>query len=92
MLRIPFVGGRPFNDGDRAETAPVAIVSDSMAKRFWPDRDPVGRRLRIGTGPWLTVVGVSGDVIHDWFARLSARPAFERAFAGGFGEAASAPS
>ena len=34
-----------------------------------PDADPIGKRIKTGTGPWLTVVGVSGDVIHDWFGR-----------------------
>jgi len=54
----------------------VAIVSESMAAKYWPGEDPIGRRLRVrygplrGTaGPWLTVVGVSGDIIQDWFNR-----------------------
>ena len=45
------------------------IISDSMARKFWPNEEPIGRRLRVVKGPWLTVVGVSGDVIHDWFNR-----------------------
>ena len=49
------------------ETAPpVALVNETMARRFWPDRDPVGRRMRTGStdapGPWMTVVGVVADV------------------------------
>jgi len=40
-----------------------------MAARYWPNEDPVGRRMRVAGGDWLTVVGVSGDVIHDWFNR-----------------------
>ena len=40
-----------------------------MARTYWPNEDPIGRRLRIPNGPWLTVVGIAGDVIHDWFNR-----------------------
>ena len=42
---------------------------ESLAGRYWPGADPIGKRIKLGTGPWLTVVGVSGDVIHDWFGR-----------------------
>jgi len=68
-LGIPILAGRAFTEADREETQPVAIVSASLARRYWPDVDPIGRRIRIDTGPWLTVVGISGDVIHDWFMR-----------------------
>jgi putative ABC transport system permease protein len=68
-LRIPILRGRDFTIGDREDTQPVVIISQSMARKFWGDEDPIGGRLRAGGGPWLTVVGVSGDVIHDWFIR-----------------------
>jgi len=68
-LRIPILRGRNFTSADREDAAPVAIISDSMARKFWPNEEPIGRRLRVVKGPWLTVVGVSGDVIHDWFNR-----------------------
>jgi putative ABC transport system permease protein len=68
-LRIPLLEGRDFTDLDREDTAPVVIVSASMARKYWPNEDPVGRRMRVKDGPWLTVVGVAGDVIHDWFNR-----------------------
>ncbi|HEY5551232.1 MAG TPA: ABC transporter permease, partial [Opitutaceae bacterium] len=59
-------GGRFFNDGDRADTEPVVIINEALARRLWPDGDAVGRRLREGgpdsTAPWLTVVGVVADV------------------------------
>ena len=48
-----------------------------MAKKFWPGEDPIGRRVKVPKGPWLTVVGVSGDVIHDWFNRRNS-PAMYR--------------
>ena len=69
VLQIPIVQGRSFLDADRESTQRIAIVSESMAQRFWPGADPIGRRLRIVNGEWLTVVGVCGDVIHSWFDR-----------------------
>ncbi len=74
VLGVPILQGRGFSDADRDGTQPVAIVSQSMARRFWPDGNPIGRRVRIAAAdsPWLTIVGVSGDMIHDWFARRNA--------------------
>ncbi len=70
-LRIPIVAGRGFTAGDDERSQPVVIVSRSLADRFWPGQDPLGKRLRLGRDevPWLTVVGVSGDVVHAWFLR-----------------------
>jgi putative ABC transport system permease protein len=70
-LRLPILAGRGFDANDDERGRPVAVVSRSLAERYWPGRDPLGRRFRVGddTGPWLTVVGVSGDVIQNWFAR-----------------------
>ena len=75
-LQIPILAGRGFNDGDRADSQPVVIVTQSLARRYWPTEDPIGRRLRLGDGPWVTVVGVCGDVIHNWFARRNYPTAF----------------
>jgi putative ABC transport system permease protein len=69
VMRIPIRAGRGFSSADRESTAPVVVVSESMAKKYWPGEDPLGRRLKIGTGPWVTVVGVCGDIIQDWFNR-----------------------
>jgi putative ABC transport system permease protein len=68
-MRIPIRRGREFTPADREDAAPVAIVSESMAAQYWPGEDPVGRRLKVRDGAWITVVGVGGDVIHDWFNR-----------------------
>ena len=78
-IGIPILRGRNFTTADREDGQPVVIVSDSMARKFWPDEDPLGRRVRLRNGPWMTIVGVSGDVIHDWFNRRNT-PAFYRPF------------
>ena len=65
-LGIPLVAGRAFDERDIDGAPPVMIVSDSLAKRFWPDQDPLGHRIKWGNkefgSPWMTVVGVVGDV------------------------------
>jgi len=68
-LGIPILAGRGFTEADREDGQQVAIVSQSFAQRHWPDVDPLGKQVQPGTGPWLTVVGVCGDVIHNWFGR-----------------------
>lgn len=60
---MDLVEGRDFTDGDRADTARVAIVNETMAERFWPGRSPIGERLSIDgpDGPYAEVVGVARD-------------------------------
>lgn len=69
-LSIPLEEGRAFTAADRSTSSPVAIINESLARRLWPGRSALGRRLRTteqtGAGPvtseWRTVVGVVGDV------------------------------
>jgi putative ABC transport system permease protein len=67
-LGIPILRGRGITAADGADAQPVVVLSESAATRYFPDTDPLGRRLRLGDDRLLTVVGISGDVIHDWFA------------------------
>jgi len=63
-LGIPMVKGRDFTDADHAQSPGVVIISEAMARRYWPNEDPIGKRLR-ETGPedpWLSIVGVAGEV------------------------------
>jgi putative ABC transport system permease protein len=63
-LGVRLLRGRGFTDADRKGARPVAVVSESMARRFWGTEDPVERRFQAGGGPWTTVVGVAADVRH----------------------------
>jgi predicted permease len=58
---IPLLQGRVFNDQDRAETEAVAVVSRSMAARFFGDRSPIGARVSTNGTNWTRIVGVVGD-------------------------------
>jgi predicted permease len=64
VLRIPQLEGRTLSDGDASQGS--VIVSQSLARRFWPGESAVGRQFRLrreaGWGPWMHVVGVVGDV------------------------------
>ena len=58
---IPIVAGRFFNSGDNMDSDPVAIVSETMAARFWPGQDAVGRTYTMSDGTVVRIVGVAGD-------------------------------
>jgi putative ABC transport system permease protein len=63
-MGIPIVKGRQFEPAD-VNGQPVALINESMVRKFYPDRDPLGQRLKPGFGdqlPWLTIVGVLKDV------------------------------
>jgi len=71
-LGIPVVEGRPFDARDRAEGAPVALANRTLVRRFLDGSSPLGRRVRLGRAgdaPWVTIVGVTGDVHHSQLSR-----------------------
>jgi putative ABC transport system permease protein len=65
-MELPMIAGRPVGEQDTAGSTPVIVLSKSMAEHYWPGSDPIGHRVRFGTSPWLTIIGVSGDTI-QWF-------------------------
>ena len=68
-MGITVLKGRAFNDQDKAGAPPVVIVNETLAQRYWPNEDPIGKRIRfygpIDRAPWMQVVGVIGDVKHE---------------------------
>ncbi|MDT4897638.1 MAG: hypothetical protein QOH25_2715 [Acidobacteriota bacterium] len=72
-LGIPVVRGREFNETDNAGAPGVVLINQSLARRYWKNEDPVGKRLRQGAvsgeSPWLTIIGIVGDVRHGGLDR-----------------------
>jgi putative ABC transport system permease protein len=78
-LRIPLRAGRLLSGRDGPRTAPVAVVSEEMARQWWPAKEsPIGQQIKLGTrdsnGPWITIVGVVGGIRASILDRVS-RPA-----------------
>jgi putative ABC transport system permease protein len=65
-MKIPLVRGRDFTEHDSADATPVVVINEALAKRHWPDQDPIGQHFRM-TAKWMTVVGVVRNVKQaDW--------------------------
>ncbi|MBV8832207.1 MAG: ABC transporter permease, partial [Acidobacteriaceae bacterium] len=62
-LGIAIRQGKPFTEADRAKAAGVAIVNETLARRFWPNEPAIGKRIRYGQD-WLTIQGVVADIKH----------------------------
>jgi putative ABC transport system permease protein len=87
-LGIPLVKGRDFTAADmQPGVQPVAVINERMAARYWPNEDPIGRRITLGLprpeNPWITIVGIARDVPHravdskpepDWYASRLVAP------------------
>jgi hypothetical protein len=87
-LGIPLVKGRDLTPEDMQPGAtPVAVINEKMAKRYWPNEDPIGRRITLGLprpdNPWITIVGIAKDVPHravgsqpepDWYTSRVVSP------------------
>ncbi|HXS97664.1 MAG TPA: ABC transporter permease [Candidatus Limnocylindrales bacterium] len=68
VLQTSLLRGRSFTEGDEDGKPLVAIIDESTAHRYWPNRDPLGRRVRFrrdATKPWTTIVGVVKDIKSD---------------------------
>ncbi|HEU5337112.1 MAG TPA: ABC transporter permease [Terriglobales bacterium] len=72
-LDIPIVGGRGFSERDRNPDQHAIILSQTLARRMFPNQNPLGRQLQPGLdGPWYTVIGVAADVKNDGLAAPAA--------------------
>jgi putative ABC transport system permease protein len=78
-MRIPILAGRPFTTHDSQEGDPVMIVSQALASQLFGSEGALGRRVRIAEAQdkrWMTIVGVSGNIIDDWFSRRNGPMAY----------------
>ncbi len=63
-LRIPVLRGRVFTDRDQPGATYVIVINQTLARRYFPDRDPIGRQLRVLDGRTAQIIGVVGDIKH----------------------------
>jgi len=68
-MGISILKGRAFTDQDRAGAKPVIIVNETLARRYWPNGDALGKRMRLegplDKAPWMEIVGIAQDVKHE---------------------------
>ena len=67
-LGVKLLSGRTLTAAEARDSTPVAVINQTMAKRLWPDADPIGRRFKYANdslGPWFTVVGLTPDIAND---------------------------
>ncbi len=70
LMEIPILSGRAIAPSDLPGSAPVVVLNRQAASLYWPDAPALGKRLRIDAdGPWLTVVGIAGDLANHPFGR-----------------------
>jgi putative ABC transport system permease protein len=73
-LCIPLLKGRPLTAQDGPDAPLVIVISQGLARRIWPNQDPLGKRIKFGRAesnePWKTIVGVVGDIAQSPFDRV----------------------
>ena len=73
IMNVPLREGRFFTDQDGADAPRVAVISQRLAHRYWPNQSALGKRILEGipdsTTPWATIVGVAGEVRYEWNER-----------------------
>jgi putative ABC transport system permease protein len=73
-LGIPLRSGRFIGAGDGPETLRTGVIGERMANKWWPHESPIGKRVKLGAPdskqPWITIVGVAGDVTHEVYDRV----------------------
>ena len=83
-LRIPLIRGRELTPADNTSSAPVAVINQAMARKFWPGQDPIGQRIWVGKpmGPAMSepaprqIVGIVGDIRESALADASGQTIF----------------
>jgi len=82
-MRVPLLRGRSPGEQDDEKSPISVVISETMARRFWPDDEPIGKRFKFGgqqsRAPWMTIVGIVCDVKTEGLD-LENRPAFYRSF------------
>jgi hypothetical protein len=63
-MQIPILRGRDFTSFDNEDSEPVAVINQTLARRFWPDENPIGQHIS-GSSRDMEIVGVTGDVLHN---------------------------
>ena len=81
-MGIPLLRGRIFTDADTPRNAPpVLIINEAMARLYWPNDDPIGKRIKFGDPnfpqPWQTIVGIVGDVHQEGLEKSPGAMAYE---------------
>jgi putative ABC transport system permease protein len=83
-LGIPLIAGRDFTLRDTVSSAPVILINEALAKRYWPGEDAVGKRFKLGgygsDEPWFTVIGIFANYHHSALDR-DVYPMFYRPYA-----------
>jgi predicted permease len=80
VLNAPLISGRVFSDADNSTGQQVALINETLARRYWPDEDPIGQHIQLvgrrgqapSKSPWTTIVGVVGDIKSDGFDAATA--------------------
>jgi len=80
LMNVHVREGRAFTERDRDGAPMVGLVNEAMARKYWPGRDPIGRRFRVGDGPWIEVVGVAANTKHGSL-RETIEPEFYQPYA-----------
>jgi putative ABC transport system permease protein len=82
-LGVPLIGGRYFNETDTADSTPVVIINETLARQYFPNQDAIGKRFRQGgaqeANPFMQIVGVVGDVKYEGLD-AKVQPAFYEPF------------
>ena len=69
-MEVPLITGRNFTGSDTYKTQPVAVIDQTLARQYWPGKDPLGQQVKFGFGrgtQGVTIVGVVGDIKSDGF-------------------------